>query len=129
MHASMLAIPGAAQPAAANPRLSGCSGAAQITQCFPPSRSARRLLNASVVKASVVKASVVKASVVKASSTKAARTRHQTLLGATGGAVFVEYVIVLAFLASVTTALLLAVGLIQIPAYSLQRAALYRPYP
>jgi hypothetical protein len=119
MHASMLAIPGAAQPAAANPRLSGCSGAAQITQCFPPSRSARRLLNASVVKASVV----------KASSTKAARTRHQTLLGATGGAVFVEYVIVLAFLASVTTALLLAVGLIQIPAYSLQRAALYRPYP
>jgi hypothetical protein len=124
MHASMLAIPGAAQPAAANPRLSGCSGAAQITQCFPPSRSARRLLNASVVKASVVKASVV-----KASSTKAARTRHQTLLGATGGAVFVEYVIVLAFLASVTTALLLAVGLIQIPAYSLQRAALYRPYP
>lgn len=59
----------------------------------------------------------------------AERRTFRCLLGETRGAVLAEYVAVLAFLIVLALSLLLAVGLIQRPSYSLQREALSRPYP
>ena len=69
-----------------------------------------------------------------ARSSRRERTRHEpgtrrALLAATGGMVLVEYTVVLACMALISAGIVLGLQHLQIPAYSAQSAALYRPYP
>jgi hypothetical protein len=66
---------------------------------------------------------------MKRDGVKVERGTLRALQRATDGAVLVEHVGVVSIIIVITTAILLALTLHQIPGYENQRAALNQPYP